>query len=156
MNAEPEKTDMPGIPGLGNMLEDFMADYGQRREQIAEVQAKIKKTRTTASADKRMMTVTVGPQGELKSLKFNNEDYRDLASSDLANMIVKTVNKAREAAMEKMGALLAPTLPPTMDFESIMNGKADLASLLPENPFETLDLARFLERHKKRDDEETR
>jgi DNA-binding protein YbaB len=154
MASEP-KDKMPGIPGLAGMIEDFAADFAQRRKDIAEIQAKIKKTKTTATSDKRLLTVTVGPRGELKSLKFNSQDYRDLSSTELANLIVKTVDKARDSAMEKMSALIAPALPPGMNYEAIAGGRMDLASLLPENPLETVDLAAFLRRHQPGDRPDT-
>lgn len=151
MAAESSK-EMPGIPGLGGMIEDFAADFERRREELAELQSKIRKAKTTATSDKRMLTATVGPHGELTALKFNSHDYHDLSSTELAALIVKTVQKARDEAMDKMGALMAPALPPGVNFDAVAGGKLDLASLLPENPFETLDLARFLGRHKPDDD----
>src|SRR3954468_3473730 len=116
MAAESSK-EMPGIPGLGGMIEDFVADFERRRTELAEVQNKIKKSKSTATSDKRMLTATVGPHGELTALKFNSQDYRDLSSTELAALIVKTVQKARDAAMDKMGAIIAPALPPNLNFD---------------------------------------
>jgi DNA-binding protein YbaB len=147
MAADPAK-EMPGIPGLGGMIEDFVADFERRRTELAEVQKKIKKSKSTATSDKRMLTATVGPHGELTALKFNSQDYRDLSSTELAALIVKTVQKARDAAMDKMGAIIAPALPPNLNFDAVTGGRLDLAAVLPENPLETLDLARFIGRHK--------
>jgi hypothetical protein len=47
-----------------------------------------------------------------------------------------------------MGEIVAPALPPNLDFSAVVGGRLDLASVLPENPLETLDLARFIGRHK--------
>jgi|1186.fasta_scaffold859090_2 hypothetical protein len=151
MAAESSK-EMPGIPGLGGMIEDFVADFERRRAELAEVQDKIRKSTSKATSDKRMLTATVGPHGELTALKFNSHDYHDLSSAELAALIVKTVQKARDTAMDKMGAIMGPALPPNIDFDAIVGGKLDLASVLPENPLETLDLARFLGRHKPDED----
>ncbi|MDN3354763.1 YbaB/EbfC family nucleoid-associated protein [Actinomadura sp. DC4] len=151
MAAEPAG-QMPGIPGLAGLIEDFVADFERRRTELTEVQDKIRKSSSTATSDKRMVTATVGPHGELTALKFNSHDYHDLSSTELAAVIVKTVQKARDTAMDKMGEIVGPVLPPTIDFDAVTGGRLDLASVLPENPLETLDLARFLDRHKPDED----
>ncbi|TYK43071.1 YbaB/EbfC family nucleoid-associated protein [Actinomadura decatromicini] len=148
--ADPGIGDLPDvIEALPDMIEEFVEDFGRRRGELRELREEIKKARTTVSADRRVLTVTVGPLGELVSLKFNDENYRDLAPTDLADLIVRTVEKAREKAMGKMSETLSPALPRGLDWDAVMNGRLDLADILPENPFESLDLAAFLDRRER-------
>jgi hypothetical protein len=45
--------------------------------------------------------VTVGAQGDVRELRFRGEGYRDLAPAELADLLVRTIEQARQAAREK-------------------------------------------------------
>ncbi|MFI0444814.1 YbaB/EbfC family nucleoid-associated protein [Actinomadura sp. 6N118] len=148
-NAEEKKKDqMPGIPDLPDMVEEFVDEFGRRLTELRELHEQLEKNTTTASAERRMLSVTVGPQGELVALKFNDDGYRSLSSKELAEIIVTTVGKARTRALSKINDAIVPTLPAGLNWDALLKGGTNVIDAIPDDPFETLDLAAFLARHR--------
>lgn len=89
--------------------------------QLTELQAKVPElheqyqnaTHEKRSKDRRV-SASVGPRGDLKSLAFHGESYRKMPAKELADLIVKTVNAAREQAVSEAREQVMQSLDPQL------------------------------------------
>ncbi|MGC4807648.1 YbaB/EbfC family nucleoid-associated protein [Micromonospora sp. DT233] len=96
---------------MRSALEQVQATSDRLRQQVREA-------KTTVRDKDRRLSATVGGEGELTQLTFHGDAYRQLAPAELAELIVKTVAKAREAAQRKLlagTAMLTDDLPQLHD-----------------------------------------
>src|SRR5262245_40219724 len=84
--------------------------------QVAEARARLESTRaavararedlsaasTTARSKDRSVEVTVGPQGELKRVKFLEDKYKTMEATQLAAAIVEASDKGRAAMARRV------------------------------------------------------
>ena len=90
----------------------------------------------TVKSSKGLVTVTVGPQGEITELTFNTRGYRSMAPAELSTVLTETIAKARAEVAEQMRAAVTPFLPAGLAFDDMRAGKVDWAAMLPERPFD--------------------
>jgi DNA-binding protein YbaB len=115
-------------------VDELLADYRRSREQLSDVQRKLATLQASATSDDDLVTVTVGPQGQLTELVIVDSAYRRLRPHELASTIVKLTAKAAAKVSRAAGETIAPVLPPDTDPEALLRGTADLtpAELKPE------------------------
>ena len=135
-------------PPLSAQLEQLASEYARIRTEMQEVQEKVRATTATVKSDNGMLTVTVGPQGDITDLKVNNRDYRKMAPAELANVLTATIARARAAVHEQMRGILTPFMPNGASFDDVRSGKFDWNSALPAEPFSREALNRFAARLK--------
>jgi DNA-binding protein YbaB len=96
---------------MRSALEQVQATSDRLRQQVREA-------KTTVRDKDRRLSATVGGEGELAQLTFHGDAYRQLPPAELADLIVKTVAKAREAAQRKLlagASVLTDDLPQLHD-----------------------------------------
>lgn len=133
-------------PSLGAQLEQLATEYTRIRTEMQTIQEKVRATTATVKSDNGMLTVTVGPQGDIVELKVNNREYRKMAPAELANVLTTTLTRARAAVHEQMRGILTPVMPAGTTFDDVRTGKFDWSSALPAEPFSREALARFTSR----------
>ena len=84
----------------------------QLRSRLADIESASRRARqharearNTAQDKEKLMTATVGGRGELQQIVFHGIAYRDLPPAELADVIVRTVARAREKAQESAMAI---------------------------------------------------
>jgi DNA-binding protein YbaB len=102
------------------MASELMTRLEARREQAARLQRQVTEVAETATAAREAVRVTVGPQGELRGLEFPASAYKRLTPAELAEVIMKTYQQAREQASAAVRDLLG----------AAGHGGTDIASLL--------------------------
>jgi DNA-binding protein YbaB len=107
-------------------VDQLMADYRRSREQLVAAQRGMAAIRVTATSHDELVTVTVGPRGTLIDLVIDEQAYRRLRPSELAELIVRTTDVAVAGATRRMHDQLAPVLPAGSDPDAVLNGRADL------------------------------
>jgi DNA-binding protein YbaB len=115
-------------------VEELLADYRRSREQLSTVHRKLATLQASATSEDGLVTVTVGPQGQLTELIIVESAYRKLRPHELAATIVSLTGKAAAKVSRTAGETIAPVLPPDTDPEALLRGTADLtpAELKPE------------------------
>ena len=89
-----------------------MADELERARRTAEeVRRKVSEITHKATSKNKILTVTVGGQGDLQKLEFRGEAYRSLAPAELSKLIVETVAKARKASQAQAMAGIREVAP---------------------------------------------
>ena len=121
------------------MTTDWLENAQRNLEKIAlhrtdaiEAQQQVESMSATVTSSSGLLTVSVGAQGDLRDLKFNLRDYRDMPSAELAHVIVETIGLARESVMRQILDTVPALSFGGMSLTDIMQGKADWTSLFPE------------------------
>jgi hypothetical protein len=82
------------------------------RAAVARARADLADASTTVRSKDRAVEVTVGPQGELKRVKFLDDKHRTMEAAQLAASVLEAANKGRAAmARRVMDAFSGITLP---------------------------------------------
>jgi DNA-binding protein YbaB len=89
--------------------ESMDAAIAEARAQLESTKAAVARARselgdasTTARSKDRSVEVTVGPQGELKRVKFLADKYRTMEAAQLGASIVEAANKGRAAMARRV------------------------------------------------------
>lgn len=121
-------------------LEQTIAKYREQRDGLVELQRSLGTISCSATAPRQVVTVSVGHQGEITSLKFPTDAYKRMVPAELSEAILTTVNEARAKALDEAAKLLAPMLPEKFNAREIVEGKADLQSMMPPEPRTAADV----------------
>ncbi|MFI5607333.1 YbaB/EbfC family nucleoid-associated protein [Amycolatopsis sp. NPDC051903] len=111
------------------MLEEALGAYQRQRERYDETRKHVEALTTTVTSARREVTATVSRTGELTDLSFPTPAYKRMAPAELASVIVKTVEEARQKSISASAEALAPMLPPGLDAQDLVNGRVDVRSL---------------------------
>ncbi|HEX3783013.1 MAG TPA: YbaB/EbfC family nucleoid-associated protein [Pseudonocardiaceae bacterium] len=114
--------------------EQLMAKYAQVREQTRELQRRMAEISCTATSPRRVVSVTVGRQGEVTAMKFPTSAYKRMTPIELAAVIMETLGEAREQALNESAQLMAPMLPAGLDAQAMVRGTVDFDKMLPADP----------------------
>ena len=115
-------------------LEALMTEYRKRRARTAELQRQIREISGTAVTPRQTVKVKVDAQGGLLSIEFPTGAYKRMAPNELAEAIQGAVAEAKGKAMEALGELMQPELPAGINFADLVQGRADMAKALPDEP----------------------
>ncbi|OLR92311.1 hypothetical protein BJP25_22945 [Actinokineospora bangkokensis] len=111
-----------------------MAHYRDQRASALDYQRRLGEVAATATSPRRVVSVTVGGQGQVTDVSFPTGAYKRMAPAELASAILSTIAEARDKALDEAADLLAPMLPPGLDARQVMRGQADIGAVLPPEP----------------------
>jgi DNA-binding protein YbaB len=114
-------------------LEGLMEEYRKRRARTAELQRSIREISATATTPRQTIKVTVGAQGDLTGIEFVTGAYKRMAPNELSEAILGAVAEAKVKATDALRELMQPELPAGLNFDDLIQGKADMSKALPEN-----------------------
>ncbi|MEO3873632.1 YbaB/EbfC family nucleoid-associated protein [Nonomuraea sp. B12E4] len=114
-----------------NMLEELVQEVNRQTEQIKEVHKKVQDLSVSTRSKDGMVTVTVGPRGELRRLEFDPRVYRKLTPSELSAAITEQVAKATEQVSAELESLIGPFVPQDLPFESLFGEGVGFDAFLP-------------------------
>lgn len=121
-------------------LEQSLALYQRRREELAEFQRGMAAISVTVTAPRKIVSVTMGNAGEIREVRFPTPAYKNLTPIELGAVLTRTIEDARSEALDKAAELLSGMLPPGIDAKLLVRGKADLARMMPADPLEPNDV----------------
>jgi len=105
--SQPGRADVAALREYSEQLQErlhrMMADGPRLAEQARAVQV-------TETSDDGLVSVTVGPRGELVRLDLDPRIYRRPDSRQLADTITATVQRATKAAEEQVVQVLSPVV----------------------------------------------
>ncbi|WP_260193987.1 YbaB/EbfC family nucleoid-associated protein [Actinophytocola gossypii] len=107
-------------------VDELLADYRRSREQLGAVHRALAAVSASVTSEDRLVTVTVGAQGQLTGLVIVESAYRTLRPHELAARIVELTAAAAAKVTRAAGEVLAPVLPRGTDPEALLRGTADL------------------------------
>ncbi|MFL1381476.1 YbaB/EbfC family nucleoid-associated protein [Nocardiopsis protaetiae] len=106
-------------------LQQTIRDYSERSASLASESAE-------AVSKDRLVTARIDSAGELVDIKFNTQDYRDMAPAELGAAIVDVVRRARAVMAERVAATYQPFAPTGVDVAAAIKGDLDPAKLFAE------------------------
>ncbi|MGV9303783.1 MULTISPECIES: YbaB/EbfC family nucleoid-associated protein [unclassified Nonomuraea] len=112
-------------------LSELTEEYERQARRIKEAYAELNKVEVSVQSDDEMVTVTVGPRGQVRRIELNPRVYRRLSPTELANAITEQITRATAAVADRSRELVGPLLPEGLPYEEIFGEGADLDSLLP-------------------------
>ncbi|GAA1324905.1 YbaB/EbfC family nucleoid-associated protein [Pseudonocardia xinjiangensis] len=126
--------------------EDFSPEsYRTRLDNLMQMRNRLKSVSASATAPRKVVSVTVGNGGELTDLSFPTNAYKTMSRTELAATILRTVAEARTKAMQQSAETLGPILPAGVDFDHLVDGTVEMKDLLPEGISLPPHLAEFFE-----------
>ncbi|WP_049570411.1 YbaB/EbfC family nucleoid-associated protein [Nonomuraea sp. SBT364] len=112
------------------LLEQLVQEVNQQTEQLARMQEKMRDLSATARSKDGMVTVTVGPRGEVRTIEFDPRVYRKLSPSELSALIVEQIGRATSQVSGEMKELMHPFVP-DLPFEDLFGDGTSFESFLP-------------------------
>jgi DNA-binding protein YbaB len=111
-------------------MNDALAAYQQQREQLTHAREKLNTVTNSVTSPRQVVTATVGRHGEVIGLSFPTSAYKRMAPAELASVIIKTIQEAREKSLSQSADLLKPMLPKGFSAEDMLSGKTDVQTML--------------------------
>ena len=111
-------------------MNDALAAYQQQREQLTHAREKLNTVTNSVTSPRQVVTATVGRHGEVIGLAFPTSAYKRMAPAELASVIIKTIQEAREKSLSQSADLLKPMLPKGFSAEDMLSGKTDVQTML--------------------------
>jgi DNA-binding protein YbaB len=104
-------------------FEALSAHYERSRKHLETMQQRMPVLRGSAESRDKLVKVTVGARGELKTLEIDPKAYRRLSPTELADRIVETTEMASRAAYAEVEQMLKPFMSVDGSFEKLMSGE---------------------------------
>lgn len=112
-------------------MEQLFEEYQRKRATLSELHQKIMAISVTAASARREIEVTVNHAGSITGIVFTGSAYRRMAPKELADLILRTVQDAKERSLEESAGLLAPIMPNGMDAHDLVSGRLGIEHLVP-------------------------
>ncbi|MFI9274319.1 YbaB/EbfC family nucleoid-associated protein [Kitasatospora sp. NPDC052896] len=91
---------------FAEQIRQAMASLQEHRARMQEAQLELQAATASVTSEDRMVTAVVGPQGQVVSLTFHTDDYRDMAPEQLGRVLTDVLNEARAQMGEKVIATM--------------------------------------------------
>jgi DNA-binding protein YbaB len=92
---------------LSEHIASAMEEIRQHQRKLTELRDELRDVSVSSRSKDRMLSVTLGPGGELTEIKFHH-DYRSMAPAQLSAVLVETINAARRELTEKVRTSFGP------------------------------------------------
>ena len=119
------RTDMRGH------LVSLFEEYRAVRTRIERLSDDVATMTATARSSDGCVTVTVGPQGDLRDLHIDPEGARRLDLRTLTARILEASSAAATQGRERLGRTMAEVMPPHLRHLVSADGGVDVRALLP-------------------------
>ncbi|HEX2314101.1 MAG TPA: YbaB/EbfC family nucleoid-associated protein [Thermomonospora sp.] len=96
-------------------IDELLKEYREKRAQLRELQERLATAQATATAADEMVTVTVGPQGQIKNIEFDPRVYRRLSPTELADAIMEAAEAAAAQVRQEVQEAVTPLAPPDIE-----------------------------------------
>lgn len=113
------------------LLEQLVREVNQQTEQLRQMQERAQELSATATSQDGMVSVTVGPRGEVRTIELDPRVYRKLSPSELSASIVEQIRHATLQVSGEMKELMEPFVP-NLPFEDLFGEKTNFESFLPQ------------------------
>ncbi|WP_336206948.1 YbaB/EbfC family nucleoid-associated protein [Nonomuraea sp. LPB2021202275-12-8] len=113
-------------------MEDMAREYNRQAAQLKQAYAELRELTAVGRSRDGMVTVTVGPRGQVRRIELNPRVYAKLSPSELADSIVEQVSAATGEVAERTKELMAPFVPEGLPLQEFFGEDASLEALLPQ------------------------
>ncbi|MFF0486597.1 YbaB/EbfC family nucleoid-associated protein [Streptomyces sp. NPDC004435] len=106
-----------------SILKDAMSALHEQRDKMLEAKRELDAATASVTSKDRMVSVTVGPQGQVVSMTFHTRAYQSMAPAELAAALVTVLNEARA----RMGSEVIERIKGFQDFGGHLRSVTGLA-----------------------------
>ncbi|MFF3392753.1 YbaB/EbfC family nucleoid-associated protein [Streptomyces sp. NPDC002669] len=85
---------------LQEQFDEMQQQVREHTEKLASVQRELAARTSTVRSKDRVISVTVGAQGDVREIKFHNEDYRRMDPARLGRALVELIGRAQTESAE--------------------------------------------------------
>ncbi|MFV2088610.1 YbaB/EbfC family nucleoid-associated protein [Micromonospora sp. LOL_021] len=110
------------VHGLRARADELMAQFDRMRSGAADLQQRLRAVSATVTSDDGLVTVTVGPRGQVTKVELDPRIYRRPNAAQLSTTVTETIRAATAQAMAEVEQLCRPFVPDAqfqahMDFD---------------------------------------
>ncbi|MFH8579371.1 YbaB/EbfC family nucleoid-associated protein [Streptomyces zaomyceticus] len=105
------------------ILKDAMSALHDQRDRMLAAKRELDAATASVTSKDRMVSVTVGPQGQVVSMTFHTKAYQSMAPAELAAALIAVLNEARA----KMGSHVIEHIKGFQDFGGHLRSVTGLA-----------------------------
>jgi DNA-binding protein YbaB len=120
-------------------LEELMEDYSREVGRLKEMRAALDQVTATAKRSDGLVTVVVGPRGQVQDIRFDPKVYRKLSPGELSRAIMQLIATATADVSGQMQKIMAPFMPEGLSYEQVLGDKGDFTAFLPQPPTASKD-----------------
>jgi DNA-binding protein YbaB len=92
---------------LSEHIAGAMEEIRKQQRKLVELRDELRDVSVSSRSKDRMLTVTMGPGGEVKEIKFHT-DYRSMAPAQFSAVLAETINSARRELTDKVHGSFGP------------------------------------------------
>jgi DNA-binding protein YbaB len=92
-------------------LEELMDDYSKQVGRLDEMRRDLDEVSATATWPDGMVTVVVGPRGQVQDIRLDPRVYRKVDSGELSRAIMQLIGEATAKVSEQMQKIMTPFMP---------------------------------------------
>ncbi|MEV4112229.1 YbaB/EbfC family nucleoid-associated protein [Nonomuraea sp. NPDC049695] len=121
-----ESLDRPDAAAMRAYADELRDMFRQIQDAGVELHAQAKAVQVTERSRDGLVSVTVGPRGELVRIDLDPRIYRRPDARQLADTIVETAERAAAKARERIAEILEPVVP-RAELEAHLDGDLETA-----------------------------
>jgi len=135
LNASPHlaiSVEGKGIVMSGDSrLEQMFEQYQRQHSMLTDLHQKMKEISVTATSPRREVEITVNHGGSVTDIAFTGSAYKRMAPKELAEVIMRTLEDAKDKAADESARLLEPVMPNGMNARDLLAGRLGIEQLAP-------------------------
>ncbi|MDP9848663.1 YbaB/EbfC family nucleoid-associated protein [Streptosporangium lutulentum] len=112
-------------------VEGLAGQVNQQVERVRETYEALNSIESTMGSSDGMISVVVGPQGQVRDIELDPRVYRKLSATELADAIMEQINRAAAAVSEQRRHLLEPLMPDGLRYDQVFGENVTLDAFLP-------------------------
>ncbi|MDP9841441.1 YbaB/EbfC family nucleoid-associated protein [Streptosporangium lutulentum] len=112
-------------------VEKLAVQVNQQVQRVRETYDAVNAIESTVTSADGTISVTVGPQGQVRAIDLNARVYRKLAATELAAAIMEQINRATTDVTERRRRLMEPLMPEGLRYDQVFGENVTLDAFLP-------------------------
>lgn len=112
-------------------VEELAGRVDQQVRRVREAYEEINAIESTATSPDGLIQVTVGPQGQVRSIDLNARVYRKLSAKELADALMRQIDRATADVTERRRRLMEPLMPEGLPYDQVFGENVTLDAFLP-------------------------
>ncbi|HEX9540328.1 MAG TPA: YbaB/EbfC family nucleoid-associated protein [Streptosporangiaceae bacterium] len=117
---------------LNFSLAEATAELRRQQERLQGVRSRLRDVKSKVTSKDGMITVTLDGRGDVSSIAFNTTKFRRMAPAELGAALVEVIGRARAQGREQVADAYREFLPPGLNMEEMLAGKADFGRMFDD------------------------
>jgi DNA-binding protein YbaB len=119
---------------LRTSLEELMDEYSKQAERLRQMRYDLDQVSATATRPDGLVTVEIGPRGQVRDIVLDPRVYRKLDSGELSRAIMALIGEATADVSAQMKKIMTPFMPEGLSYEAAFGQDGDFTAFLPQPP----------------------